>query len=229
MAKYNIVAGSSDDISLDSKEWLIIDIGYARKSPTNAIWRSDKTLGSFYFRQAKPLVIETARLNPDQPLHLAIEAPLSAAFDDHGEPTTRPCDEWPPEAADPDTRLWCNNAGASTLVLAGFLLRDLHEENIGPRPIKLFEGHVSFKYGADHRCRFPQARGKHQADVLAIKHEIEYRTEANIFDEAKLRQDQNPTLKSPFGFLTEDLIPPVIRMPPLSHFENCASQAQAGS
>ena len=49
MARYNIVAGSSDDISLDSNEWLIIDIGYARKSPTNAIWRSDETLGSVPF------------------------------------------------------------------------------------------------------------------------------------------------------------------------------------
>ena len=229
MVRYNIVAGSSDDISLDSNEWLIIDIGYARKSPTNAIWRSDETLGSFYFRQAKPLVIETARLNPDQPLHLAIEAPLSAAFDGHGEPTTRPCDEWPkPNAAEPDTRLWCDNAGASTLVLAEFLLRDLHEENIGPRRIKLFEGHVSFKYRENHRSRFPQAGDNHQADVLAIKYEIEYRTEANIFDEARLRREPNPTLKSPFGFLTEDLIPTVIRVPPPSHFVHCASQAQAG-
>ena len=54
MARYNIVAGSSDDISLDSIEWLIIDIGYARKRPTNAIWRSNETLGSFYFGQVKP-------------------------------------------------------------------------------------------------------------------------------------------------------------------------------
>ena len=45
MAKYNVVAGSSDDISLGLNEWLIIDIGYARTSPTNAIWRSDETLG----------------------------------------------------------------------------------------------------------------------------------------------------------------------------------------
>ena len=90
MVRYNIVAGISGDISLDSNEWLIIDIGYARKRPTNAIWRSDETLRSIYFRQVTPLVIETARLNPDQPLHLVIEAPLSAAFDGGGEPTTAP-------------------------------------------------------------------------------------------------------------------------------------------
>ncbi|MCY4365206.1 MAG: hypothetical protein OXE17_03120 [Chloroflexi bacterium] len=215
MARYNIVAGSSGDISLDSNEWLIIDIGYGQKSPTNAIWRSDETLRSLYFRQIMPLVTETASLNPDQSLHLAVEAPLSAAFDGHGEPTIRPCDEWlKPNAAEPDTRLWCNNAGASTLVLAEFLLRDLHEENIGPRRIKLFEGHVSFKYRESHKFRFKQAGDNHQADVLAIKHEIKYRTEYNIFDEAKLRRDQDLTLKSPFGFLNEDLIPPVIRVPP---------------
>ena len=103
-------------------------------------------------------------------------------------------------------------------MLAELLLRDLHEENIGPKPIKLFEGHVSFKYGKNHRPRFPKARDNHQADVLAIKYEIESRTEANIFDEPRLRRDQNPTLKSPFGFLNEDLIPPVIRVPPPSHF-----------
>ena len=103
-------------------------------------------------------------------------------------------------------------------MLAEFLLRDLREDNIGPRRIKLFEGHVSFKYGENHRYRFPQARDAHQADVLAIKYEIEHRTEANIFDEARLRRDQNPTLKSPFGFLAEDLIPPVIRVPPPHHF-----------
>ena len=104
MAKYNIVAGTIDDISLDSNEWLIIDIGYARSRPTNAIWRSDETLRSMYFRQVKPLVIETAQLNPDQLLHLAIEAPLSIALDGDGEPTTRPCDEWPiPGATEPDT------------------------------------------------------------------------------------------------------------------------------
>ncbi len=219
MARYNIVAGTRDDLRLDSNEWLIIDIGYARTRSTNAIWRSDETLRSIYFRQVTPLVIKTARLKADQPLHLAIEAPLSAAFDGGGEPTTRPCDEWPiPNAAKPDTRLWCSNAGASTLVLAEFLLRDLHEDNIGPRLIKLFEGHVSFKYRENHRPRFPQARNTHEADVLAIKHEIEYRTEANIFDEARLRRDQNPTLKSPFGFLAENLLPPVIRVPPPYHF-----------
>ena len=219
MTKYNIVAGTIDDINLDSNEWLIIDIGYAKTRPTNAFWRSDETLESIYFHQVKPLVIETARLNPDQPLHLAIEAPLSAALDGDGEPTTRPCDEWQiPGATEPDTRLWCDNAGASTLVLAGLLLRDLHEENIGPRRIKLFEGHVSFKYDENHRPRFPRARDNHQADVLAIKYEIEQRTEANIFDEARLRRDQNPTLQSPFGFLNEDLIPPIIRVPPPCHF-----------
>ena len=219
MVRYNIVAGTMDDISLDSNEWLIIDIGYKRSRPSNGIWRSGGTLTSMYFRRVKPFVIETVGLNPGQPLHLAIEAPLSAAFGNDGEPTTRPCDEWPiPDAAKPDTRLWCANAGASTLVLAEFLLRDLHEEIIGPRLIKLFEGHVTFKYGKTHRSRFPQARNNHQADVLAIKHEIEHRTEANIFDEARLRRDQNSTLKSPFGFLNEDLIPPVIRVPPPSHF-----------
>lgn len=219
MARYNIVAGTIDDISLDSNEWLVIDIGYARSRPTNAIWRSDGTLRSLYFRQVRPFVIETAGLNPDQPLHLAIEAPLSATFDGDGEPTTRPCDEWlTPGATKPDTRLWCANAGASTLVLAEFLLGDLYEENIGPRLIKLYEGHVSFKYGENHSSRFPQAEDNHQADVLAIKHEIEHRSEANIFDEARLRRDQNPTLKSPFGFLPEDLVPPVIRVPPPSHF-----------
>ena len=215
MARYNIVAGTIDDFSLYSNEWLIVDIGYAKRRPTNAIWRSGETLGSMYFHQIKPLVIETARLNPDQPLHLAIEAPLSAAFDGDGEPTTRPCDEWPiPDAAEPDTRPWFANAGAPTPVLAEFLLRDLHEENIGPRRIKLFEGHVTFNYGENHRPRFPQAGDKHQADVLAIKYEIEHRNEANFFDETRLRRDQNSTLKSPFGFLNEDLIPPVIRVPP---------------
>ena len=219
MARYNIVPGTIGDISLDTNEWLIIDIGYARSRPTNAIWRSDEILRSVYFGQVKPLVIETAGLNPDQPLHLAIEAPLSIALDGDGEPTTRPCDEWlRPGAAEPDTRLWCDNAGASTLVLAELLLRDLHEENIGPRRIKLFEGHVSFKYNENHRPRFPQARDNHQADVLAIKHEIEFRTDDNIFDEAKLRRLQNPILKSPFGFLNDDLIPPVIRVPPPYHF-----------
>lgn len=219
MAKYNIVAGTIDDIKLDSTEWLIIDIGSAKSRATNAIWRSDGTLESMYLRGVKPFVIKTAQLNFGQALHLAIEAPLSAAFDGDGEPTTRLCDEWPrPNEAEPDTRPWFANAGASTLLLAEFLLRDLHEENIGQRPIKLFEGHVSFKCKESHKRRFLLARNSHQADVLAIKYEIEHRTEANIFDETRLGRDQNTTLKSPFGFLNEDLIPPVIRVPPPSHF-----------
>ena len=220
MAKYNIFAGTMDDITLDSNQWLIIDVGYSKRNPTNAIWRSDGFLESMYFCQAKRHVIATARLNPDQPLHLAIEAPLSAAFDNCG-PATRLCDKWRnPDTRRLDTKSWVANAGASTLLLAEFLLRNLHEEKIGPRPIKLFEGHVSFKYKQDHEFRFRGvAEDKHQADVLAIRHEIEHRNEANIFDETRLRQDENLTFKSPFGFLNEDLIPPVIRVPPPRHFK----------
>ena len=219
MPNYNIVAGTIDDIALDATVWLIVDIGFSQNNPTSAIWRSDGTLRSMYYGELRPFVIKTANLNPDQALHLAIEAPLSAAFNENGEPTTRLCDEWlRPGAENPDTRSWFANAGASTLVLAGFLLRDLHEGKIGQRQIRLFEGHVTFKFGDNHRPRFPHAGDKDQADVLAIRHEIEHRTEANIFDEARLRRDQNSTLRSPFGFLNEHLIPPVIRVPPPAHF-----------
>ena len=225
MPNYNIVAGTIDDISIESEEWLIIDIGYSKSRPTNAIWWSDgtvcsRTVCSMYYRQVKPFVIEKAQLNPRRVLNLTIEAPLSAAFDSEGEPTTRLCDELPnPIGEELDTRHWLANAGPSTLLLAGFLLQDLHEDNIGKRRIKLFEGHVSFKNKESHKPRFKKAKNSHEADVLAIKHEIEQGTECNIFDEARLRGGQDLTLQSPFGFLNGDLIPPVIRVPPPSHFQ----------
>lgn len=225
MPKYNIVAGTKEDIRIDSGEWLIIDIGYGKNSATNAIWQSGEILGtpgtirSVHYRDVKPLVIEAAQRNPCKVLHLAIEAPLSAAFDGDGDPTTRFCDKLQKPGEEKfDTRPWFNNSGSSTLVLAEFLLRELHKDNIGKRWIKLFEGHVSFKFGKSHKPRFRTARNRHEADVLAIKHEIQHKNDCNIFDKKRLRMDQDITLKTPFGFLGKDLIPPVIRVPPPSHF-----------
>lgn len=187
---YNIVQGTLEDLNLDSREWLIVDLGYSRREPSNAIWRSDGILRSMFYSELRLFVVESARRNSDQPLHLAIEAPLSAAFTVAGEPTTRPCDEWQgPGAAGPYARPWFTNAGATTLLLAEFLLRDLHEDNIGPRRILLYEGHVSFRYGENHRFRFPEARNRHEADVLAIRYEIEQGLEANLFDEDRLRRE----------------------------------------
>ena len=219
MDDYPITAGTIDEISLYTGEWMIIDIGLSQTNATTGIWNSPNRLYTITYGELLPEVIKRACVSGQGQLNLAIEAPLSVAFGNDGNPRTRPCDIWrQPGTLDTTDRNWYQQAGPDTLLMAQFLLHGLHQSDERRRRIKLFEAHVSFK-GDSPTNQFPEAGGNtHLADVLAVRAKIENNRQTDIFTEGQLRRnadtDENLIIRSPFPFLDPELIPPVIRVTP---------------
>ena len=133
-----IVPGTCDKASRDSGEWVFVDIGFSQSSKSCGIAVGDSNpcdicYGDLEFRIADELK------KGSSPLNLLIEAPLSVAFNVHGNPTGRRI-----ERRGRDTRYWYVGAGAVTLLATTYLLRELHDMK-PTREIRLFEGFASFK------------------------------------------------------------------------------------
>ena len=140
--------------------------------------------------------------NP-QVLNLVIEAPLSIAFQENGNPTIRTCDRLPGKS---QPRPYYTNAGATTFIAALMLFRELRLTQI-LRPVQLFEGFLSFKSSS--------GGSDHVEDVLRIKDAIWTGTNCDIFGPTNLAQDPDHRIESAaFPFLDINLIPPVIRISP---------------
>ena len=140
---------------------------------------------------------------------MLLEAPLSVAFRQNGNPTRRLCD-----THDGRHRDWYVNAGATTLVAAGYLLRALHGCQ-RQRDVRLFEGFASFRRPQDRPRTNAERIAAHLADVLALRNAVWNQNNAQIFGPGELRQHSNDRIESAFPFLDDDLIPPVIRINPV--------------
>ena len=136
---FEIIAGSTTDINKDSGQWLIVDIGFSSTECSCGIWKGSGKPCVTTFGNLVKLVTHAVQKAGTQPLNLLIEAPLSVAFQKDGNPTRRSCDSQGGKHRD-----WYVNAGATTLIAAGYLLRALHGCRI-QRDVRLFEGFISFK------------------------------------------------------------------------------------
>ena len=106
------------------------------------------------------------------------------------------------------------NAGATTLIAAGYLLRAL-DGCQGKRVVRLFEGFVSFKSSGDRPKTKADRLAAHKKDVSKLKNAVWNPDEAEIFGSAKLLQDpKNHRIESAFPFFSKCLIPSVIRVNP---------------
>ena len=152
------------------------------------------------FSQLKAEVLEIIAAD-GKPLNLLIEAPLSVAFNENGNPTGRLV-----ERREKQTRYWYVGLGCSVLVAATYLLRALHD--VRPqREIRLFEGLASFK---------PKGvRSSHSNDVLNLR-EIVWEGKSKsgrIVPPEQLAASPKDRLRSAFLVAGMDFgVPPVVAL-----------------
>lgn len=149
-----IRAGTTAEANRHSGEWVFVDLGFAEKAKSCGLLLGNGEPDEVSFSQLKTRLLEVVA-SDDRPLNLLIEAPLSVAFNEHGNPTGRGI-----EKRENQTRYWYVGLGCSVLVAATYLLRALHDAN-PRREIRLFEGLASFK---------PKGvRSSHSNDVINLR------------------------------------------------------------
>ena len=203
-----IRAGSVGEIRAGSGEWMIVDLGFSATRPSCGIWTKADGACVVEFGQLVKRVIKEAQKSDSGPLNLLLEAPLSVAFNNRGNPTRRRCDT----NNDGKHRPWYVNAGATTLTAAYHLLWNLCDSPI-QREVRLFEGFVSFKEPKDEANPGKKPTNPHIRDVLLLKDAVCCPKTACIFSTENLVQE-GETIQSAFAFLCKDPVPPVIRVDP---------------
>lgn len=149
-----IRAGTPPEANRHSGEWVFVDLGFAEKVKSCGLLLGNGVPDEVSFSQLKTRLLEVVA-SDDRPLNLLIEAPLSVAFNEHGNPTGRGI-----EKRENQTRYWYVGLGCSVLVAATYLLRALLDANPS-REIRLFEGLASFK---------PKGvRSSHSNDVINLR------------------------------------------------------------
>lgn len=149
-----IRAGLTTEGNRTSGEWIFVDLGFAQAAKSCGLLLGDGKPKEVSFSQLKTEVLEIV-VADGRPLNLLIEAPLSVAFNENGNPTGRLV-----ERREKQTRYWYVGLGCSVLVAATYLLRAIHDAQ-SKREIRLFEGLASFK---------PKGvRSSHSDDVLNLR------------------------------------------------------------
>ena len=208
--KTNIVAGPKEDINEHSDDWLIVDIGFSSRQPSCGFWNRKGKPRAVTFGKLLTLATEEVQNDgtPPRTLNLLIEAPLSLAFQQNNNPSRRSCDEHGDQHRD------CYvNAGATTLIAAGYLLGKLVHCH-GQREIRLFEGFVSFKRSEAGRLSDVERKATHIEDVLKLKNAVWSKENAEFFAPSELAKNSGDRIESAFPFWDPSLIPPVIRVNP---------------
>jgi hypothetical protein len=133
-----IRAGTIQEANSRSGQWAFVDVGFAAKAKSSCLLVGEGRPRLHTFSEIGAELSSLAAHSSD-PLNLVLEAPLSVAFTQAGNPTGRTV-----EKRGNKTRYWYVGLGSSVLLAAAYLLRRLHD---GPRrrEIRLFEGFVSFK------------------------------------------------------------------------------------
>ena len=202
-----IQAGNTNEVKAASGEWAFVDMGFAREarscglligndSDTNNPDAEELTFSDLLSR-ISTLTSQSSR----RQLNLLIEAPLSVAFDAHGNPTGRTV-----ERRGSRTRYWYVGLGCTVLVATTYLLR--HVVDVGTRrEVHLFEGFVSFK---------PKGvRSSHSGDVKRLR-EIAWdsrRDSDAVVPPEALRLNTDDVLESAFKVAGMDFgVPPVVRV-----------------
>jgi hypothetical protein len=140
-----IEAGLPQDVCPESGEWLFVDVGFSSKGKSCGLVRNDDTPKVLTFAEARASIIAAAKVDKaantgnKATLNLLIEAPLSVAFNERGNPTGRIF-----EKLEERHRYWNEGGGCLVMTAAMYLVRALHDSK-PRRKVRLFEGFVSFK------------------------------------------------------------------------------------
>ncbi|MDP2833926.1 MAG: hypothetical protein Q8Q28_11680 [Pseudomonadota bacterium] len=149
-----IRAGLTTEANRTSGEWVFVDLGFAQAVKSCGLLVGDGEPKEVSFSQLRTEILDIVAAD-GKPLNLLIEAPLSVAFNENGNPTGRRV-----ERRKNQTRYWYVGLGCSVLVAATYLLRAVHDAQ-SKREIRLFEGLASFKPKG--------ARSSHSNDVLNLR------------------------------------------------------------
>jgi hypothetical protein len=145
--KYLPVINAQSGLALRKRPLVAVDLGFSGKRRTTGVaWAlpSESDAKKHQFGEAVNAVAEKCRSLVE--VTLILEAPLSAAFDDLGNP--RPRGDFERE---PQSRWWSVGPGAATALSALFFLRQLHcELKTAKVTIRLVEGFVSGDASGDH-------------------------------------------------------------------------------
>ena len=194
-----IRAATTHEATRNSGEWLFVDIGFASKKASCGLLVGDDTKPEeISFAELKERLLEIVSSNQTH-LNLVIEAPLSAAFNEQGNPTGRAI-----EKRNGETRYSSVGLGCSVLVATTYLLRAIHDTN-PVREIRLFEGFASFKK--------KDAPTSHSQDVLNLRDIAWNSTAAKgvIVEPSALLVSQSDQIVSAFLVAGMDFgVPPVI-------------------
>jgi hypothetical protein len=149
-----IRAGTLAEANRRSGEWVFVDLGFAEKAKSCGLLLGDGSPEEVSFSELKARLLEVVA-SDRKPLNLLLEAPLSVAFNEHGNPTARAI-----EKRESQTRYWYVGLGCGVLVAATYLLREIYDAS-PRREIRLFEGLASFK---------PKGvRSSHTDDVINLR------------------------------------------------------------
>jgi len=195
-----IRAGLAAEAKRSSGEWVFVDLGFAQAAKSCGVLVNDGTPLEVSFSQLRTDMLELVASNGN-PLNLLIEAPLSVAFNERGNPTGRRI-----ERRGKQTRYWYVGLGCSVLVAATYLLRSIHDAQ-SKREIRLFEGFASFK---------PKGiRSSHRDDVLNLRRVIwdGDPTYGRIVAPWRLAASPDHRLQSAFVVAGMDFgVPPVVEL-----------------
>jgi len=193
----NIRAGQTDEATCSTGEWLFVDVGFSSKSRSCALLSGEGEPIELTFSQTKAHLVELAAAST-RPLNIVLEAPLSVAFAQTGNPVGRSV-----ELRDGKSRYWYVGLGCSVLVAATYLVRAISDAQ-RTREIRLFEGLVSFK---------PKGlASKHSKDVLLLR-DIVWNIPGvgRVVPPDELAISSDHTLRSAFAVSGMDYgVPPVI-------------------
>jgi hypothetical protein len=198
-----ISAGRVDEITEDG-DWAIVDIGFSNKGKTCGLLLKDRdgTFSATTVTFGVLLSELTTRMKTTKRLNLIIEAPLSIAFDEKGNPVGRSFEK---EGA--ETRYWYVGLGCCVLVAATHLLRALNSSR-NECDVRLFEGFVSFK----KTTGTPAKESPHIRDVKALWNAVQRReTNATNLGLIGIDPSKPAEFESAFKVARMDFgIPPVI-------------------
>ena len=150
----NIRAGDVSELEKkNSEDWIFVDIGFSSTDRSCGVLKNEEEYQPKTFGQMVDyLKEEISKSSPH--LNLVIDAPLSVAFKENGNPVGRRGEK----RGSNSHRYWNENAGPLTLVATGFLMRALFECE-RHREVRLFEGFASFKSSTGGNSHEKDVRG----------------------------------------------------------------------
>ncbi len=146
-------------------DWLFIDLGFSNTQGSNGVAPVSnheelypELEGSFQYGELiKRLQTLIAHEGPT--LNIVLEAPLSMAFDEKGNPIGRSM-----EKEGGQHRYWYTGPGGPLVTAADHLIRKIGEPE-PDRKVRIFEGFVSFKGNSDNEEEGHENESNHKRDA----------------------------------------------------------------